>query len=196
MRITVLYNRVKRGAHNNGRDKRSAENALEMGKAVEILMRSLNENAPLEYVPLKDALDFATSGALELAGAAHKKLHVQASGSDGITVSQLFKFAFYEVLKNSVQYSTSQSVDVAIRALKERSGTQRIEISDSGPGIPDEFKSEVFRPNKTNMTNPGGMGLYIVKKIARIYGGRVWVEDRVHGDYRKGASLVITIPAR
>jgi signal transduction histidine kinase len=177
-------------------DKRSADNALEICKAVEILMRSLNENAPVEYLPLKDALDFAISGAKELAEAAHKRLNVRVIGQDNNKVSPLLKFAVYEALKNSVQYSTSESVDVTIRALKERSGMQRIEISDNGPGIPDEYKSEAFRPDKTNMKNPGGMGLYIVKKIARIYGGRVWAEDRVHGDYRKGATIVVTIPVR
>ena len=40
------------------------------------------------------------------------------------------------------------------------------------------------------------MGLYLVKKIANRYGGRVWIEDRVHGDHKKGASVVITMPAK
>jgi len=48
--------------------------------------------------------------------------------------------------------------------VKERSGVSRLEITDNGPGIPDEFKSAVFRPVKENMKNPKGMGLYLVKR--------------------------------
>jgi signal transduction histidine kinase len=86
-------------------------------------------------------------------------------------------------------------VDADIRISKERTGTHHIEISDNGPGIPDEFKSEVFRPRKDNMKNTEGIGLYLVKKIANRFGGRVWVEDRVHGDHKKGTSVVITVPS-
>jgi signal transduction histidine kinase len=150
----------------------------------------------MEYIPLKDVTKYAISGAKELAEASHKRLNVRTYGTDNIEVSPMLKFSVYEALKNSVQHSASKSVDAEIRLVKERSGACRLEISDNGPGKPDEYKSEVFRPDKTNIKNPGGMGLYIVKKIARINGGRVWVEDRVHGDYRKGASVVITIPVK
>jgi anti-sigma regulatory factor (Ser/Thr protein kinase) len=175
---------------------KSASSAFETGKALDVLLRSLNENAPMEDIPLGEACEYAIARARKLAEAAHKRLNVRTYGLDNVEASPLLKFAIYEALKNSVLHSTSPSVDVTLRALKERSGKQRIEISDNGPGIPDEYKSEAFRPHKANMKNPGGVGLYIVKKIARINNGRVWVGDRVHGDYRKGASIVITIPVR
>jgi anti-sigma regulatory factor (Ser/Thr protein kinase) len=165
------------------------------GRAISELLRSLNDSTPMKSILLKDAIQFAVSWAKEIAEAKNKKLGVRVSGLDQIEASPLLRFAAFEILKNSVMYSSSNSVDVDVRVVKERSGTVRLEISDNGPGIPDEYKSEVFRPYKTNMKNPGGMGLYLVKKIANRYGGRVWVEDRVHGDHKKGASVVITLPA-
>ncbi len=176
-------------------DKRFADNALELGNVIGLIMRSFNENVPLEYVPLKDAADFAIAGARGMAEAGNKRLNVRTHGLDGIEVSPMLKFALYEVLKNSVGHAQSRSIDADIRLTKERSGACRLEISDNGPGIPDEYKSEAFRPGKASMKNPCGMGLYIVKKIARLNGGRIWAEDRVHGDHRKGTSIVIIIPA-
>ncbi len=156
------------------------------------LLRSLNDNAEPGNMPLKDAAAYAISGAALLADAAHKKLGVRMTGLEGIDVGPLIKYAIYEALKNTVQHSVSSVIDADIRLVKERSGVSRLEISDNGPGIADEYKSEVFRPVKVHLK--GGMGLYLVKKIANRYGGRVWIEDRVHGDHKKGASVVITIP--
>jgi anti-sigma regulatory factor (Ser/Thr protein kinase) len=173
-----------------------ARNTVDRIMDIAVLTGTLNGSAPMENIRLKDAVEEAVSGARELAKSAHRRLDVRVTGPDGLEVSPLLKFAIYEALKNSVLHSASRSVDVTIRALKERSGTHRIEISDNGPGIPDEYKSEAFRPDKANMNNPGGMGLYLIKRIVRINGGRVWVEDRVHGDHKKGVTVVITIPAR
>ena len=168
--------------------------ALEPG--IKELLRAMNDNIDLPGISLKDAVAYAVSSAKLLAEASHKKLNVHLAGLDDTQVSPLFKYAVYEALKNSVQHSSSGSVDADIRLVKDRSGGARLEISDNGPGIPDEFKSEVFRPIKENVKNPLGMGLYLVKKIANRYGGRVWIEDRVHGDHKKGASVVITLPGK
>jgi signal transduction histidine kinase len=40
-----------------------------------------------------------------------------------------------------------------------------------------------------------GLGLYLVKTLVDSFGGRVWVEDRVIGDYSKGARFVVVLPA-
>ncbi|AFD00659.1 Putative signal transduction histidine kinase (GAF sensor domain) [Methanocella conradii HZ254] len=168
----------------------------EWEEAASGLVRSLNDNAALRSVALKEAFSSAASAAAQIASASGKKLNVKATGLDLLEVSPLFMFAAYEVLKNSVQHSTSSLVEADVRVSRDRSGTCRIEISDNGPGIPDEFKGEVFRQYKEIMKECKGIGLYLVKKIVNKYGGRVWIEDRVHGDHRKGAKVVIMIPPK
>lgn len=159
------------------------------------VLHALNEDTGMEPpVPLKEAFAYAASNARRVAAAAQKKLSVRLSGGEHARVSPLFKFAMYEVFKNSVVHSPAQVVDVEARVVKERTGAFRLEISDNGPGIPDELKSEVFRPRKAGMKDTGGIGLYLVKKIANKNGGRVWIEDRVHGDHKKGTIVVVTIP--
>jgi len=164
-------------------------------EAVSPLVKVLNDGTGMELIPVKDAMDQAVANAKKMAVALNKKVSFKISGHDQLNISPLYKYAFYEVLKNSIVHSSSSVVDADIRISKERTGTHHIEISDNGPGIPDEFKSEVFRPRKDNMKNTEGIGLYLVKKIANRFGGRVWVEDRVHGDHKKGTSVVITVPS-
>ncbi|HXZ23420.1 MAG TPA: ATP-binding protein, partial [Methanomassiliicoccales archaeon] len=39
-----------------------------------------------------------------------------------------------------------------------------------------------------------GLGLAIVRALVERYRGRVWIEDRVAGDYSKGARFVVELP--
>ena len=39
-----------------------------------------------------------------------------------------------------------------------------------------------------------GFGLSLVKKILEGYNGKIWVEDRIQGDYTKGSNFIVLIP--
>jgi two-component system, OmpR family, sensor histidine kinase KdpD len=193
-------NSVLFGAAGEGKFGPEAGKALrDTAKAAEasasFLVKALNDGTDLETIPVKDAIDRAAAKAKAMAAAINKKAVFKVSGTDQLMVSPLFIFAAYEALKNSVVYSSAPTVEVEVRIARERTGAHRIEISDNGPGIPDELKSEVFRHRKTGTVSPDALGLYLVKTIANKFGGRVWAEDRVRGDYKKGASIVITLPA-
>jgi signal transduction histidine kinase len=41
----------------------------------------------------------------------------------------------------------------------------------------------------------GKVGWYLVKTLVDDFRGRVWVEDRVPGDYKQGSRFVIMLPA-
>lgn len=72
----------------------------------------------------------------------------------------------------------------------------RVLVEDDGPGIPDKSKKTLFNRSLKGTPRPKGMGLglYIVKTLVENYGGRVWVEDRVQGDYTKGAKFMVMLP--
>jgi signal transduction histidine kinase len=40
-----------------------------------------------------------------------------------------------------------------------------------------------------------GFGLYLIKMLVDDFGGKFWIEDRVPGDYTKGAKFVVMLPA-
>lgn len=70
-------------------------------------------------------------------------------------------------------------------------------VEDHGPGIPDDHKARLFRKYERGKTRASGrgLGLYLVSTLAESYGGKIWVEDRVPGDYTRGARFVVMLPA-
>ena len=46
----------------------------------------------------------------------------------------------------------------------------------------------------TTKAKGSGLGLYIVKSLVESFKGRVWVEDRVEGDYMKGCRFIVILP--
>lgn len=69
----------------------------------------------------------------------------------------------------------------------------RIEITDQGPGIPEEERAQVFRRFWRGDGGRGsgvGLGLSIARGIVRAHGGRIWVESEVGS----GSSFIFTLP--
>jgi signal transduction histidine kinase len=66
-------------------------------------------------------------------------------------------------------------------------------VSDSGPGISDADRANIFeRRWHTNERHGGGvgLGLYISKKIIETHGGRIWVESKL----KQGRTFCFTLP--
>jgi signal transduction histidine kinase len=74
--------------------------------------------------------------------------------------------------------------------------TARIEVHDSGPGVPHEQRSRIFEPFRQGSDGPGrlhggtGLGLSIVSDLVALHGGSVHVEESPLG----GAAFVVELP--
>jgi len=70
--------------------------------------------------------------------------------------------------------------------------TVRVEVTDQGPGVPEELKERIFEPFFTTKGKGGtGLGLSICRSIVARHSGRVWVNGRNGG----GSRFVVAIPA-
>ena len=69
----------------------------------------------------------------------------------------------------------------------------RLEISDNGPGIPEDLRERIFDPFFSTKTSSGGMGLglAISMRLAEDLGGNL----SVRADTPKGAVFELTLPA-
>lgn len=57
-------------------------------------------------------------------------------------------------------------------------------VEDTGPGIPEEAREDVFEPGHTSASGGTGFGLTIVKRIAEAHGWQVAVVDGAEGGAR------------
>jgi PAS domain S-box-containing protein len=69
-------------------------------------------------------------------------------------------------------------------------GVLELEISDTGPGVPDALKSRVFEPFFTTKPQGTGLGLAVVDGQVRRAGGTVAISDAIGG----GAVFSVRLP--
>jgi len=97
--------------------------------------------------------------------------------------------ALDNLLANAVRHSPPGK-PVVVR-VSSADGWARLAVEDEGPGIPPEARERVFEPFERGSKGPGGagLGLAIVREIARGHGGRAYVADSP-----RGALVVIELP--
>jgi signal transduction histidine kinase len=118
-----------------------------------------------------------------------------------VMANDLLRDVFSNIAGNSVKHSSSDKpliIDIKVIKVKAQGKDFYTFIfEDNGPGIGDPRKAEIFArfDIKYKKTAVSGLGLGLVKTLVDDYGGKVWVEDRVTGDYSKGIRFVIMLPA-
>ncbi|MGE0158900.1 MAG: sensor histidine kinase [Gemmatimonadales bacterium] len=98
------------------------------------------------------------------------------------------------LLDNALKYGPAgQTVEVHAEA---ENGTVRLVVQDEGPGIPEPDRQRVWEPywrlpRDVDSVRPGsGVGLAVVRSLARQYGGEAWVEAAP----RAGSRFVVELP--
>ncbi len=122
-----------------------------------------------------------------------------AKGAHFIRANNYINDLFLNVISNAVKFDTSKMVrvDVTVDEVKDTRGDfWVVSVTDRGRGIPDDRKRTVFERFATGATGVKGfgLGLSIVGTIIEKFQGRVWVEDRVRGDFTKGAVFKVMLP--
>ena len=66
----------------------------------------------------------------------------------------------------------------------------RLNVVDSGPGVPDEIAAQLFRPFATDKPQGMGLGLAISRSIVEARGGRLWLQAA-----GRGSMFSFTLPS-
>jgi two-component system sensor histidine kinase KdpD len=104
----------------------------------------------------------------------------------------VFEQLFVNLLENASKY-TPAGTPIEVRARQERE-TVRIDVSDSGPGLPPGSEERIFEKFQRGPhpgTSGAGLGLAICRGIAEAHGGSIRAENRSAG----GATFHITLPS-
>ena len=101
------------------------------------------------------------------------------------------------LIDNAIKYTPEHgSIQVVVR----RDGSGAVfEVQDSGIGIPDDEKSQVFqrfyRVGKSRSLPGNGLGLSLVSAVAEIHQGQILLSDTHEGEEPPGLTVTVQMPA-
>ena len=98
-----------------------------------------------------------------------------------IAANIAIKSVFHNILANAIKFSSEgKIIRIQLEKIVDESKKDFIivKISDQGPGIPNDLKTEVFKPFKKFSKEAGTeLGLAVSKEAIEIFGGKIWITD-------------------
>lgn len=189
-------------------DMRPAIEALHrsLGSAIRLTnqLLSLSRAEPVNGLMFaRQAVDLAMVGRdmvvelLPLAGRKQIDLGFEG-GRASVTVSGdpvLLREMIANLVDNALRYTPDNGVvTVAVDLAPETPSTARVRVVDNGPGIPAEFREQVFRRffrlDGSDYTG-SGLGLSIVREIVHGHGGEIALSDAPGG---RGLLVEVRLP--
>jgi PAS domain S-box-containing protein len=114
-----------------------------------------------------------------------------------VNANELILDVFENILINAIKHNNHLTIEVKIKISKEKRDDNhfiKFEFIDNGIGIQNGRKQSIFQRADRKSVSGMGLGLSLVNHIITKYGGSIWVEDRIEGDYSKGSNFVLLIP--
>jgi signal transduction histidine kinase len=183
--LTRLRNRLENLKGDSNVDKSSVEAALADADGLldtfNALLRiasieSGRRRAAFESIPLDDVVRDVTELYEPLAEQKRQKLDVSVSDDVRVRGDRDLLFqAFANLLDNAIKY-TPQGGSIRV-TLEDGASGPRIRIIDSGPGIPEQSRDQVFkrffRLEESRHTPGNGLGLSLVEAVARLHNASI-----------------------
>ena len=164
--------------------------------AESLLTLARGDEGPSLYVERHDLRDIAAEAVEAARAAADGKVSI-AYTPPGHAISATFdqdqiRQVLSILLDNAVKY-TSKGGNVTVR-VGEEAGRAFLEVSDTGPGIPEDKLPLVFdrfyRLDSSRTEAGAGLGLSIARQIAEAHGGSIEVDSAVG----RGSTFTLLLP--
>jgi signal transduction histidine kinase len=186
------------------RQKTLVETAEDTSERLYVIIENLlnisrieSGKAPVELcrMPAEDVVNSALEPMRE--GFAQKQLRLETEIEpeipDVIADATFIGYALTNLLSNALKFTPARGVvGITVRELNREVA---FTVSDTGPGIPDQYGSRVFekffRVSKNDGPSGVGLGLAIAKEIVEMHGGRISFRPREGG----GCEFTFTLPA-
>ena len=166
---TVLLSLIKKEAKRLNGLVQSILDLAKLEREGDVLNRSETDLAELVRDTVESLVPVARVAGITLSLA-------QAGSASLLVDSQLLAQAVSNLIVNAIRHSGSKDVVVSLEASAK---DVRIIVEDHGVGIPPEHAAQIFErfhrvdPARASETGGAGLGLAIVRRIARLHGGDV-----------------------
>ncbi|MFL6415268.1 MAG: sensor histidine kinase, partial [Bryobacteraceae bacterium] len=148
-------------------------------------------------VNLGEVLEECVARARTLHGLSHEALSCKTPGK--ITVLgdvEELRAAISNLIDNAVKYSAN-NVNIAAELSSSEGRYAVLTVRDRGIGIPKGELKQIFKrfyrisESKSVRVSGTGLGLYIVRSVAKRHGGRAWAESEGAG---LGSTFLLRLP--
>ncbi|MBK8939058.1 MAG: HAMP domain-containing histidine kinase [Polyangiaceae bacterium] len=175
-----------------------AREAKRMSETVErFLAYAKSERGKL--VAKKDSIDLAAVARARVAAFVerHPDAKVEVAAPDALEVPAdrpQLEIVVDNLLENALKYAPEGQPYKVVVSAAERVAT--LSVADDGPGIAAAQRRRVFEAFErgddrlSKATSGTGLGLFLVRTIARAHGGEV----ALHGERARGATFVVSLP--
>ena len=163
------------------------------------MTKTLLEMSELRTVPCNDRIEIAPMVEeifADLSPLADRNgIALECDGNGVMTGSDTLIYRLlFNLTENAIRYNR-QNGTVRVKTAEEGKALV-IRISDTGYGIPEQYRESIFQPffrvDKSRSREYGGvgLGLSLVWEIAALHNGKVWVEE----SSEVGTTIVATFP--
>jgi signal transduction histidine kinase len=185
--------------------ERFVDSAINNAQQLRRLTDALNELAKLDNPELRIEREPIALGELadDLAQrygsrAEESGVSLRVTYPDGLPLARvdagLIERAIGNLLDNAIRVTPGGGT-IELRVVRDSDGL-RVEVADTGPGVPPEDQSRVFQrfyqgSKHREQRGSSGLGLAIVKRVAELHGGRVGLDS---APTSRGATFWMLLP--
>lgn len=168
----------------------------EMDRLNTIITNFLTYSRPKPPAKKSFSLSGVVKDIVQTFGITEKSVQINLSIEEDVYIvadEERIRQMLWNLLKNAkeaTEHTTASSPKIEVSLQRTPDDTVVLEISDNGPGIPDEIKDRIFFPFFSTKEKGTGLGLALVDRIVQEHNGKITLSS----NEGQGTRFIITLP--
>lgn len=149
-------------------------------------LTNIDDDVEQDAIRLKDIFEDIIADLTPIAQKHKVSLHLECDDYAVMGNLDLLYRAFYNLVENGIKYN-KENGNVTVKVKKILNGKTEIIIRDTGIGIPDGMKKQIFEPffrvdkSRSRAMGGAGLGLSMTERIIKKHNGTIAVSDNEVG---------------